>query len=133
MSSLVGVTSENINKIWPGVTVFLQKAIDAGNNRYTLESIYKGLINRDLQLWVATDGDILAACVTEIRVYPSATVCLLFLCGGHELKKWSEHVKIIENWAKNQGCDAMELIGRKGWVKVLSGYTETQTILGKAL
>jgi hypothetical protein len=39
----------------------------------------------------------------------------------------------IEQYAKDEGCSAIRLYGRKGWERVLDGYKVEHVILEKAL
>lgn len=133
MTRLLGIGIESLDNYWPESKKYIQKALLADGERFTLESIYQGIVSRDLQLWVAEGSEIKAICITEIQKLPKTTVCLLFLCGGTDHKEWVGHIKPIERWAKSQGCNEMEIVGRKGWGRVLEGYKEIKTILGKPL
>ena len=42
-----------------------------------------------------------------------------------------EAEKKIALWAKEEGCDAMEIIGRHGWKKKLVDYRSVATVLAK--
>jgi hypothetical protein len=71
--------------------------------------------------------------MTEIVRYPRSTRCVLFLCAGDGLDRWLHHLGEIEAWARAQGCDAMEVAGRKGWARVLKGYELVNVMLRKEL
>jgi hypothetical protein len=70
--------------------------------------------------------------ITEVVDYPSLTVCRIWLAGG-DLDELVEAEKSIAVWAKAQGCDAMEINGRKGWQRQLKDYTATSVVLTKEL
>tara|TARA_R110002096_G_scaffold2952_4_gene15091 strand:+ start:6572 stop:6724 length:153 start_codon:yes stop_codon:yes gene_type:complete len=39
----------------------------------------------------------------------------------------------VVEWAKGQDCDHMEIIGRRGWRRVLNDYREPAAILTKEI
>jgi hypothetical protein len=87
-----------------------------------------------LQLvWLAWDGkDILAAATTQL-VKPHDKVCVLTACSGHDRDKWLPLFSRIEQYAKDEGCQKMRIYGRRGWERVLDGYTAEHVILEKPL
>ena len=54
---------------------------------------------------------------------------------GRQRHKWQYLVKDIEQFAKDEGCQMMELIARPGWQKVLNnyGYQRTHVVLEKKI
>ena len=54
--------------------------------------------------------------VVEVVEYPRKKVLNIFLAGG-ELRTVLTSVKEIEHVAKNAGCSAVTLSGRRGWEK----------------
>lgn len=97
-----------------------------------VERIAGGLV----LLWVAIDdenGNIIAAMTTELVPMRSGLVCWMCQCGGDRMQDWSRfHVK-IEEYAKVEGCGKVVLRGRRGWERVLEGYTVRSVQLEKVL
>lgn len=115
---------DQIDFVWDDYRGFIQSALDQGSN-YTLEQIYEGLKNRDMQLWVwGTE----AALVTTIQ----DNWCLLLACGGKNMSKWVKCLPHIEDWARQNGCNQMRIYGRIGWAKVLD-YNIKCTLMDKDL
>ena len=81
-----------------------------------------------MQLW--RDGDTIA--VTTIIRYPRKTTCLIVLAGG-SLETLRRCLPLVEEWARHQGCQAMEVTGRKGWLRELKDYSQSQVRLWKEL
>jgi len=57
--------------------------------------------------------------VTEIVTYPRKKVCNIFLGGGDKSEIIALHPQ-IEAWAKENGCLALTISGRKGWIRQLA-------------
>jgi hypothetical protein len=49
------------------------------------------------------------------------------------MSRWLDLLKPIEAFAKLEGCDAMRIIGREGWARVLPGYARTRAVIDKPL
>ena len=41
---------------------------------------------------------------------------------GDRLDEWVDHHDQIERWAKAAGCHRIEVVGRKGWARVLPDF-----------
>ena len=90
-----------------------------------------------MQLWIAVDRSeperIEAVCVTEIVSYPRERRCGLVFCAGDESGRWLHHLDAIADWARGQGCAALELQGRPGWERRLPEWKKTHVLLRKRL
>ena len=79
-----------------------------------------------MQLWISwnnTDKLVEAAFVTEVCDYPQMRTMRWVLAGGNNLEEWlSPLTEKVENWAKRNKCQRLEIVGRKGWTKVLRDY-----------
>jgi hypothetical protein len=85
------------------------------------------------QAWVATEGTaIRGACVTQILGGSKAKQCFIRHCAGEGASEWVDFVGVIENWARLEGCDSIELIGREGWQRLL-GWERPAVVLRKGL
>ena len=124
---LTGILSSDLDEFWHKVRPLIQRAIDESDGDYLIDDIYEALWLRDMQLWVwYQDGEIIGALVTEILDRPENRVCTLVLGGGAGLDFWKNDTTIYR-WAKGNGCSSVEIHGRKGWGRVLSGWKETST------
>ncbi len=72
--------------------------------------------------------------ITEVVAFPRKKVLNIFLAGGVMREIW-ELMPIIEAWAKAQGCVSAQVIGRKGWGRVLArdGWQETASFFVRPL
>jgi hypothetical protein len=73
--------------------------------------------------------------VTELIKRQLGKVCHIYIMTGRQRHKWQFLVKDIEEFAKNEGCQMMELIARPGWKKILNnfGYGMTHVVLEKKI
>ena len=126
------VPSEDVEFIWSQIKPLLEKALD---ETYTIDDIYKGLIEDRMQLFISwNDERVESAVVTEIAQYPQSKVLRYFLAGGVNLENWLERIqKVIEKFAKKENCTHREVAGRKGWVRKLKGFRVKAYLLNKEI
>lgn len=79
-------------------------------------------------LWVAgMDG----VAVTQLALTEKSKVCTIIAMGGSI--STVPLISTIEEFAKAEGCDCVRIFGRKGWLRVLHGYSAPKVILEKRL
>ena len=123
---------EHIPIIWPQVRLLIKKALDRGSN-YTIDEIYWGLINKDMQLWASVnDGRIEAALVTTIQIKDGVKFLRFLTLGGENMKEWKRFMPIVEKWAKDSGCTKAVAYGRIGWARQF-GFNVEFTKMSKSL
>jgi hypothetical protein len=85
-------------------------------------------------LWVVTDGRrIAAALVTQLARTERRKVCVIVACGGADMRLWLHLIGGIEQHARDEGCDAIRVIGRLGWARALRTYRIKRAIIEKEL
>jgi hypothetical protein len=124
MSSLGRVITqvpvEDLEFIWSQVKPQIEKALDGSYSSYDILEYIKQ--NR-MQLWISWNDGIEASFVTEVCDYPQMRVLRWVLAGGSNMESWLDLVTSkVEDWAKRNNCQRLEIVGRKGWTKVLRDY-----------
>ena len=114
---LVTYQKWQVEGIWEYVEPFIKTGLERGSV-FTLEQIREGLLTSNFQLWVWQKHEILAVLVTAVI----DKACVLLCSAGTEMREWSQHIDLVEDWAKSNGCERIRVQGRKGWSRVL-GYT----------
>jgi hypothetical protein len=112
----------------------ISRACLSTNGRFASDDVKKWLDEGSWQLWVAEkDGAICALCTTEILIYPRLKVCRVNMVTGKGRKLWQEFNVKIEYWAKEQGCQIIESLARKGWARIYKDYQQSHVFLEKKL
>lgn len=111
-----GIPSTDVIKIWPAVEPILQRVVKRETG-HSMQSVLSALLMAKMQLWVI--GDFKGVVVTEIQNRPVERVLFTLFLAGQDMKEW------IDDWceyqieyAKYNGCTAVEFNGRKGWNKI---------------
>jgi hypothetical protein len=85
-------------------------------------------------LWLVWDGQaICAAVVTELRRANGKNFCTIVACAGAQRERWLPLIGELEAYARAEGCQAMKIIGRRGWTRALPGYRIKSVVLEKEI
>lgn len=119
-----GIPANMVDRFWPLAEPYIKRALDHTRGEFTPADIKSLCKDKVIQLWLVSEGErIIAAATTEIVVYPSAKHCRVATLGGSRAVEWLQLLFfVLDEWAKEQGCDAMEAFVRKGFVRILADY-----------
>jgi hypothetical protein len=134
MTSWCGVSAEELERYWPQAFNLVARACARSNGRLTPEAVFADLKAKQMQLWlVHTDGKIEACFVTQIINYPGTRLCNILLAAGKGRQRWQHWISILEDWAREQGCNGMESVARLGWKRILRGWRHTKILIERDL
>lgn len=105
-----GVLSTQVDSVWPYAEQQIARALEYADGKITVDDVRNGLKSRDYQLWLVPGG----VWVTRIIRYPQSTRLEILAAAG-EWDDWLKHGHAVADWARQNGCDAVELTGRPGW------------------
>jgi hypothetical protein len=107
---------------------YIQSALVYAGHSHTLQDVWQAITNKQAAFFPYEKS----AIVVEIVDYPQRATCRIWLAGG-DMDELLEAEKELRVWAKERGCESMEIIGRKGWERVLTEYKSSAVILTKEL
>lgn len=119
--------------VWNLAKPFLEKSMPYSGGRYDIDAMYEQIRQGTQQLWMIADEDArnpIAAFTTRVIEYPRLKTLSCQFCGGHGVRDWAEQVDdLLNNIAREFGCTAIEMTGRKGWTRVLPSSWKEEFIL----
>jgi len=136
--TVTDINTGDVERLWPKVKGMLQLAVDRNQGEFNLDDIQCGLNSGVMRLWVAYDNDtneILSAAVCEIRNFPKRRICYIVLMAGEGFDDWNWAITCIEDWARENGADALAAYTRRGFIKTMKnyGYAEVYSVIQKEL
>lgn len=133
MADLVCVDPKQNEAFWPYVGPLLRPAIEnVGLSDF--DEIAAQILRGDALIWLAVDGaKIKAAASTVLQKVGRDKICVLTACGGNDMNEWLSLLGKIEAFAKAEGCKAMRILGRDGWLRALDGYRKKAIVIEKEL
>lgn len=118
---------------WPRVATLIRSALRHGDGSFLESDIAAYCIQGQWHLWVVEfEGEIIAIGITDIQKVTRRQKCFLRYLAG-SLEALLPHLPELQVWARVQGCDLMEGWGRKGWGKVMTGWSEPYVVYQKEL
>jgi hypothetical protein len=135
MASLVCIDPARVAEFWPLCRDMILSAITRTGLSHPRE-LEASLLSGGSLLWIALSADrksIEAAVATQVKDTDASRVCELLACGGSNRAQWLPLLRQIEDYARAEGCSRMRAFGRKGWLRVLSGYSVAHVVLERPL
>jgi hypothetical protein len=131
------LTPEQALNGWPTIAPLLIRARDTGQGESSMTDYMQKILNGLAQCWVIGDDNdnMIGAGLTEILNYSQHKTLHIILLAGIGFEELAKGLPVVEQFAKTQGCVAVESWGRKGWTRVLAkhcpGFTEVYTVMRK--
>jgi len=98
----------------------------------TADSVYKALIDRRWQCWVAYDDTVLKA-VTTTRIFEAedgSRILNAVLTGGEDRKLWQRSmVERLKEFMRAEECAVFSIVGRRGWERSFPEFKAEQIVL----
>ena len=129
-----------LEECWDEAEACLAKACEVSGGRTSIDSLRAEVESGHQTLWLlhkGTDG-MMAAATTCFTDYPDRRLLTISFFGSHDSNSrpvWYNDrdvvVSTLSRWAKGNGCDGIEIIGRRGWAKALEplGFKVSSTIM----
>jgi len=123
---------EDVEYIWDKVEPILARVVSRSEGELETEDILDLVTEGRMQLWiVAEDKEIIAALVTQIITYPQKKVLRLVSLAGEDFNKFKHFLDMVQSFAIQKDCTALELWGRKGWKKLLPEWKSEYIVYTK--
>lgn len=131
--SLIAVDPSLVAGIWPNVRPLIQRAIQK-TNLCNFGDVEREILSGLQQLWLAWNGTAIeAAAVTQLANIGDRKICTIVACGGIDQKRWLPLIAGIEQFARDEGCRTVRIIGRKGWQRILADYRANYVVMDREL
>lgn len=122
--------AEKFKVEWARCRDWVQDAIEAGGNLYSLDEVAIACCMGKMQFWPGNT----CAVVTEIAEYPREKhLCVVF--AGGDLKEIISMIPMFEDWGRAWGANKLVEVGRPGWEKALAtdGWKKHAVVLYKPI
>jgi len=117
------VPVELVDQYWSHVLPMLSKAFDYASMKVDEQDVYTDIMSGDQTLWVAFEGtplNLVGAFTVRVKSFPAGKALCGEHLGGDRLNEWVDELfNTMEGYAIHLGITRLELIGRRGWEKLL--------------
>lgn len=139
MIQISAVPPEMVDDYWGLALPLLSKAFEYSAAKVDPQDVYEDLMNGNQSLWVVFEGtpiNLVGAFTIRVKAYPAGQSLCGEHLGGERLNEWADQLfEIMESYANDLGIKNLELIGRRGWEKVLKpkGWKSNLVIFEKEI
>ena len=140
--NLVRIPTKELDKVWSLIEKDIRQALLYSGQLTNSDFVLQTAKQDKFQVWVLWDkkqkttlDKYFGVVVTELIQRQLGKVCHVYIMTGRQRQKWQHLVKVIEDFAKENKCQMLELIARPGWQKVMNnfGYKRTHVVLEKQI
>src|SRR5262245_19509859 len=130
---LICIAPDRVAEFLPYARPYLERAAQRSSEA-SVAAIEGSLLAGGALLWLVWGQERLAAIVvTQLVDTAAGRVCVIVSCAGAAMGRWLSLLERIERYAAEEGCVAVRIYGRKGWARLLPGYTVARFILERRL
>src|SRR6185503_11576231 len=106
-----------IDDVWPLVKHHIASALKRGDMG-RLDDLESDVLTGDALLWLVWRKPVIeSAVVTQIILTERSKVCMIQACGGSKVLRRLDLLANIEEYARQQGCHCVRILGRRGWAR----------------
>lgn len=123
-------------RFWPLIEAELDKVSHLGwENRYTREYLRDVPLHRELMVWCSVEkGAVMTVIYAQFSQTPRGKGLCFVLALGQGLDKALPQLEAtFEKFAHETECDYVEIWGRRGWLRKLTGFREDCVVMSKQL
>lgn len=110
------------------VRLLIEPALNYSGNAFSWHDVLDRVASGKAKIW--NNGD--AAGVTEVLNFPQKRVCNVWLAGGR-MESLLSMLDDVLVWAKENNCSEVTVQGRKGWQRILPGFSMRNVELVRAI
>lgn len=112
-----------VGDYWNPALQLFSKAFKYCAHKIDPEDVHDDIMRGDQTLWIVYEdmpSNMIGAFTIRVKSYPAGVSLCGEHLGGERLDEWADQLfEIMERYAKDLGIHNLELIGRRGWEKIL--------------
>lgn len=114
---------------WSDLTPYFIEAAKLSGGRVGVDDLLQQATNGAIQVWVAEeDSTLYAVVITRICQYPKKNMLSVQFATGTRMTGWLKTmINAIKAYAVYNQCQGVEIVGRTGWIRLLSKYGMQET------
>lgn len=117
------VPPEVVDTFWDKALPLFSKAFKYASVKIDPEDVRQDVAVGNQTLWVVfedTPDNMIGAFTIRVKSYPAGLALCGEHLGGERLDEWADNLfGVMEEYARDLGIKNLELIGRRGWEKIL--------------
>jgi hypothetical protein len=117
------VPPEMVADYWDVAFQLFSKSFEYSALKISPEDVYEDVMRGNQSLWLVFEDEpflVIGAFTIRVKSYPAGHALAGEHLGGERLSEWADQLfQIMEQYARDLNISHLELIGRRGWEKIL--------------
>jgi hypothetical protein len=117
------VPPEMVDDYWDVAFRLFSKSFEYSSMKISPEDVYEDVMRGNQSLWLVFEEEpfeVIGAFTIRVKTYPAGAALAGEHLGGERLAEWADQLfQIMEQYARDLGIKHLELVGRRGWEKIL--------------
>lgn len=127
------VTFDKVAKFWPDAEPYIRKGCEYADGKMEPCDVLVDALSGKMQLWLVYNErhKICGAFATQVLDYHRQRRVIVAALGADNMDDVLNGFDTLREWAEKNKADGIEIIGRKGWLKVLDklGFEPTHVLM----
>ena len=134
----VAVPQHLLPTAWPLIEPWVATALRRGKADQSPDDVRRHIERGTMRLWLAwSDGEPKprGVWITEVLESARGRFCNIVVLAGEQFETWHPLVGYLSDWARENGCVRLTMVGRKGWTRRLraAGWREAAVTLERQI
>ncbi len=129
--AVVEYSAQEAMAVWENIEPYLALTLEYSTGRYNIENVKDSIASGRVWVFVVYSRDtksVYSVIAAEGFRFPQRKVFSVVLCGGEDVMKWGQLAwEKLCDVAIERGYNQIEVVGRRGWGRFLSGAKEIGT------
>jgi hypothetical protein len=117
------VPTNLVDDYWDIALPLFSKSFEYTSTKVLPEDVYSDIMKGNQTLWIVFEEEtfhVIGAFTIRVKNYPGGNALSGEHLGGERLSEWADLLfDTMERYARDLGIKNLELIGRRGWEKIL--------------
>ena len=121
--------------MWERCVPMIDEALKHSEGELLKEDILPHLMEGNMRLWIGVeDGEVIGCMVTEIVKYPRKRIVrVITIAANKSMDSWYHFMPMLEGYAVNNNCFALEAWTRKGMARKLKDWKCSYQVITKEI
>jgi hypothetical protein len=132
----IGVPQRLLAQAWPLIEPQVATALRRGKADQSPADVRGHIERGTMQLWLAwADGEPRprGVWITELLESARGRYCNIVVLAGRKFETWHPLESYLAQWARENGCVRLTMVGRRGWARRLRCWREAAVTLERQI
>lgn len=124
----------DLPSVWDELAPLVERACEHSWGDFTPHGVVDAMRDGRLQMLALVEDDAPSAVMlVSIERVDAGLILFVNLVGGRDMDGWHKHLPVLKQYAKQNGCNSVRAVGRRGLTKKLPDWRLIGVVLEMAV